>query len=192
MAVSAVIALLLENQLQSFNLLLKIGAGTGLVFIMRWFWWRINAYTEITGMVVSFLLAIYFELLHRQVFGFEAIPDHVTLVLSVGITTAAWLIVTLLTQPERQEVLASFYQKVKPAAWGWQKVIDKDKSLVASKSQLGFEIGMMFVACFMVYGALFATGYWIYGNLSAAIPSTIVALLGAAYLLKNWKKIKFL
>ncbi|MEY4259073.1 MAG: hypothetical protein RL656_46, partial [Bacteroidota bacterium] len=85
MVFAALLALALENALQAFNILLQIGAGTGLIFILRWFWWRINAYSEITAMVVSFMLALYFEL------GMEnPLPEHIKLLAGVGITTLAW------------------------------------------------------------------------------------------------------
>ncbi|MFM7091665.1 MAG: sodium:solute symporter family protein, partial [Bacteroidota bacterium] len=104
MILAALLALALENALQAFNILLQIGAGTGLIFILRWFWWRVNAYSEITAMVVSFMLALYFEL------GMEnPLPEHIKLILGVGITTASWITVTLITAPSSQETLLRFF-----------------------------------------------------------------------------------
>lgn len=187
--VSALLALLLSNALQAFNILLQIGAGTGLIFILRWFWWRINTYTEITGMVVSFLVAIYFEVVHIHLF--DPIEGHWKLLLGVSITTASWLIVTLFTQPESNDVLIRFYQKVHPASIGWKKVLKNNPSVKEERGQLPFEILLMVVGSFTVYGALFTIGFWLYGNLIPAIASGLIALSGSIFLITNWGKLKF-
>ena len=75
MVLAALLATVLSNALEAFNILLQIGAGTGLIFILRWFWWRINAYTEISAMIVSFIVAIYFESIHNKL-GFLPIPEN--------------------------------------------------------------------------------------------------------------------
>lgn len=186
---SALLALMLSNALQAFNILLQIGAGTGLIFILRWFWWRINTYTEITGMVVSFFVAIYFEVLHNQFF--DPIDDHWKLLIGVTITTSSWLLVTLFTQPESNEVLIRFYEKVRPSSIGWQPVIKNNPSLSEEKGQLPFEILLMVVGSFTVYGTLFCIGFWLYGNLIPALVAGSVALAGTVFLVKNWGKLKF-
>ncbi len=193
MIVSALFALLLSNALQAFNILLQIGAGTGLIFILRWFWWRINAWSEISGMIISFILAVYLEVLHPM-FGFEPIPQHVKLLLGVGLTTAGWLIVTMMTQPENNEVLANFYNKIRPAPGGWKPVIGyaterKILTTDTNKGQLPLQILSMVIACLMVYSALFATGYWIYGNTTPAIILTLVSIGGAFFIFSQWKNL---
>ncbi|HCR53415.1 MAG TPA: Na+:solute symporter, partial [Cytophagales bacterium] len=185
----SLLALMLSNALQAFNILLQIGAGTGLIFILRWFWWRINTYTEITGMVVSFFVAIYFEVLHNRFF--DPIDDHWKLLIGVTITTSSWLLVTLLTQPESNEVLIRFYEKVRPSSLGWQPVIKNNPSLSEEKGQLPFEILLMVVGSFTVYGALFCIGFWLYGNLIPALTAGLVALAGTIFLVKNWGRLKF-
>lgn len=186
---SAMLALMLSNALQAFNILLQIGAGTGLIFILRWFWWRINTYTEITGMTVSFFVAIYFEVFHNQLF--TPIEGHWKLLIGVAITTASWLLVTLLTQPESNEVLVRFYEKVKPSSIGWRPVINRNPTLSEEKGQLPFEIFLMVTGSFTVYGALFCIGFWLYGNLIPALVSGLIALTGTVILIKNWGKLKF-
>jgi Na+/proline symporter len=104
------VALLLSNALQAFNILLQIGAGTGLIFILRWFWWRINAWSEIAAMVVSFLLAFYLELVHVRL-GFDPIDTHWKLLIGVGFTSLAWIIVAYLTPPASMEVMMNFVRK---------------------------------------------------------------------------------
>jgi len=187
--VSSLLALLLSNALQAFNILLQIGAGTGLIFILRWFWWRINTYTEITGMTVSFFVAIYFEVIHTRFF--PPIEDHWKLLMGVSITTVSWLLATLLTQPERNEVLINFYEKVRPSSLGWRPVLKMNPKLSEEKGQLPFEILLMVVGSFTVYGALFSIGFWLYGNTLSAIIAGGIALFGSIFLVKNWGKLKF-
>ena len=184
--VSALLALLLTNALQAFNILLQIGAGTGLIFILRWFWWRINTYTEITGMAVSFLVAIYFELIYTG-----PVAGHWKLLLGVAITTLSWLVVTLLTQPESNDVLVGFYEKIKPAAMGWKPVLKNNPQVKEVKGQLPMEILFMVIGSFTVYGVLFSIGYLVYGNLAPAAISASVALAGTIFLLKHWGRLNF-
>lgn len=189
MAFAAILALGLSNALQAFDILLQIGAGTGLIFILRWFWWRINAYTEISAMIVSFFVAIYFEIVHEAI-GFEPMLSHWKLLVGVGITTASWLLVTLLTAPEKDEVLLSFYRKVRPAAYGWNSLLKRYPNELAETGKLPMEIGLMLVASLMVYSTVFATGYWIYGNTVPAVITTAVSIIGGVVLFKAWSKLK--
>jgi solute:Na+ symporter, SSS family len=190
MAVSAVFALMLTNALQAFNILLQIGAGTGLIFILRWFWWRINAYTEITGMVVSFIVALWFEVL-GPLMGYSVPDGHWRLLIGVGITTVAWLTVTFMTRPEEDRVLKGFYEHVGPASLGWKPVLLRNPEIIEEKGQLPFEIMLMVTGCFTIYSALFATGFWIYGNTVSGSVATLIAIAGSMIILKNAKKLRF-
>lgn len=191
MVLSAFLALALSSALSAFNILLQIGAGTGLIFILRWFWWRVNAYTEISAMAISFVVAIFFEVINPKV-NWILIPEnqaYLKLVYSVTITTIGWLVVTFVTQPEKDEVLLSFYRKVTPAAFGWKKVLDRYPNEQQEIGQLPKEIGLMLVGTVMVYSALFATGFFIYGNMMGGIIATVVALAGGAIVIKSWKNL---
>ena len=190
MIMAALLALALENALQAFNILLQIGAGTGLIFILRWFWWRVNAYSEITAMVVSFMLALYFEL------GMEnPLPEHIKLLAGVGITTLAWVAVTFLTAPSSQETMLRFFKLIQPSPTGWKPVIEKgiasgeldSNEIIPGK--LPNQILGMFLGCALVYAALFASGYWIYGNFVPAIICTLFATVSGYLMIKNWDKI---
>ena len=191
MVLSAVLALGLSSALDAFNILLQIGAGTGLIFILRWFWWRINAYTEISAMAISFVVAIFFELINPKV-GWIAIPEnqmYLKLVYSVSITTIGWLLVTFLTAPEKDEVLLSFYRKVTPAAFGWKKVLDRYPAEKQEQGALPKEIGLMLVGTVMVYAALFSTGFYIYGNMLAGTIAAMIALIGGGIIVNAWKNL---
>jgi SSS family solute:Na+ symporter len=193
MVMAAVLALALSSALEAFNILLQIGAGTGMIFILRWFWWRINAYTEIAAMIISFLVAIFFESINPRM-GIIDIPEsqqYLKLLYGVGLTTFSWVLVTLLTRPEKDEILLSFYRKVRPAALGWKNLLNKYPGEKQEQGQLPMEIGLMLTGSIMVYAALFAVGFWIYGNIPSAIIATVVTIIGGAIIVINWKKMKF-
>ncbi len=194
MIVAAALALWLKNALQAFHILLQIGAGTGLLFILRWFWWRINAFSELTAMIVSFLFAIYVELIHPDLFPGVELAAWVKLLSGVGITTVAWVAVTFMTRPTEQSVLLSFYTKVNPGGPGWRKVLERAR---AEGEEIEMESGWivplgilcMFAGCVAVYSALFAIGYLIYGNLPLALVLVAVAVLAVIYILRMWSRI---
>lgn len=191
MVLSAFLALAMSSALDAFQILLQIGAGTGLIFILRWFWWRINAYTEISAMAISFVVAIFFEVINPKI-GLIDIPAEVSylkLIYSVSITTIGWLIVTFMTQPEKDEVLLSFYRKVTPASMGWKKLLDRYPSEKEEKGTLGKEIGLMITGTFMVYAALFSTGFFIYGKTMPGVIAAVIALVGGVIIIKSWKKL---
>ncbi|WP_339924872.1 sodium:solute symporter family protein [uncultured Cyclobacterium sp.] len=192
MLLAALLATVLSNALEAFNILLQIGAGTGLIFILRWFWWRINAYTEISAMIVSFIVAIYFESIHNKL-GFWPIPEdmgYLKLLLGVSITTITWVSVTLLTKPEDDKVLIAFYKKVRPASYGWKKLLIKHPDVKEEVGQLPMEIGLMLIASIMVFSALFGVGFWIYGETIPAIIATIITFAGGVLVYKGWKKMR--
>ena len=186
MVLAAILALALSNALQAFNILLQIGAGTGLIFILRWFWWRINAWTEVTGMFVSFAIALYFEFGGK---GFSPVdlPSHERLIMGVAITTAAWLVATYLTQPTESGVLHNFYTKIRPGGPGWAPIaaqVSPDNT-TAPDNRLALRIGAVFIGAITVYAVLFATGFYLYGNLLATLLATLTALGGTAFLWRN-------
>ncbi|WP_373520532.1 sodium:solute symporter family protein [Aquiflexum sp.] len=192
MVLAAFLALALSNALEAFNILLQIGAGTGIIFILRWFWWRINAYTEISAMVISFVVAIFFESINPK-YQWISIPEnqeYLKLLYGVGITTIGWILVTIFTQPEKDNILLSFYRKVRPAAFGWKKLLDRYPSEKQEQGQLPMEIGLMLVGSVMVYATLFAVGFWIYGNVVSASIATVIAIVGGIIIIKSWKKMR--
>jgi SSS family solute:Na+ symporter len=175
---AGIVSLWLQNAFQAFQILLQIGAGTGLVFLLRWFWWRVNAWSEVSAMVISFLVAIYFELIHVRL-GFQALDPSLKLVFGVAITTVGWLTVTFLTPPAREETLRNFYLKIRPFGKGWRKVLNlgpddpgPEKGGVAA-GFMGWFLGMT-----AVYGALFGIGYILYGNVGLGLAC--LGLAGAA------------
>jgi solute:Na+ symporter, SSS family len=195
MLLAAAVALWLQNALQAFGILLQIGAGTGLLFILRWFWWRINAISELTAMIVSFVAAFYLELLHPQLLPGAPLSPSARLVIGVAITTVAWISATLLTRPADDATLRSFYRLVQPGGPGWDAVVARAH---ADGDELVHDGGAwivpqgilaMVAGCFAVYSALFGIGYWIYGRWAAAALLTAIAIAGSIYLARVWGRV---
>lgn len=195
MVVAAVIALWLTNSLQAFHILLQIGAGTGLLFILRWFWWRVNAASELVAMVVSFMIAIYFQFMHGRIAPGSALEDWQKLCIGVAVTSVCWVLTALLTKPADDKTLRSFCRLVNAGGPGWRKVFEKaraegDTIEPADKAEsIPLGILCMVVGCLAVYGALFATGFWLYSNYVPAIILTVVAGASAFFLFKLWDKV---
>ncbi|NNM17764.1 MAG: Na+:solute symporter [Croceitalea sp.] len=200
MVLSAFLALALQNAMGVFNLLLSFGAGTGLIFILRWFWWRINAWTEITAMFSSGLLAILLETTSLKPFLFDintgVFPDWAELPFIMIVTTIIWLTATFVTQPESNTVLRSFYRKIQPGGPGWTKIVngarDDGEEVVLSKEKWSVPSGLMamLLGVILIYTIMFATGYWIYGKTTLAMILTGVAIVSAFMLIRAWNKMK--
>jgi Na+/proline symporter len=200
MVLSAFLALAMQNAMGIFNLLLSFGAGTGLIFILRWFWWRINSWSEITAMFSSGILAILLETTSLRAMLFDPATG---LLLEWGelpfimlITSVIWLSATFLTQPESKEVLRNFYKKIQPGGPGWSKVVEEAREendeVVIGNEQWSVPKGIvaMLLGVALVYSTMFATGYWIYGRTTAALILTGVALLSGILLVRAWNKMK--
>jgi SSS family solute:Na+ symporter len=199
MVFSALLALVLQNALQLFDIILMFGAGTGLIFILRWFWWRINAWSEISAMFVSGIISIIlnFSSLGSYFFGDDGMmPSWAKFPMIVFITTIVWISVTLLTKQEDEKVLQDFYLRIQPGGPGWKKVIKsanmENIDIVTSNVAWSVPSGIiaMLLGCVLIYSCLFATGYWIYADFSLAIILTITAIISGVMLIRVWKKIK--
>lgn len=204
MIISAVLALLLQNALQLFNIILMFGAGTGLIFLLRWFWWRINAWSEITAMLVSGVISIAFNFTGVGIYMFGGmdpvtnaevsgvLPGWATYPIVVLITTLSWLLVTFLTRPEKETVLINFYERTQPGGPGWKIIISKIVSKQNEKNSWNVPSGILatLLGCFTIYGALFSTGYWIYGEYFKASLLTIMVIILSFFLKKLWFRIK--
>ena len=199
MVLSTLLALLLQNAMQLFNLLLVFGAGTGLIFILRWFWWRINAWSEITAMIVSGLVSLILTIpgIKSALFGAEGMmPGWAEFPFVVAVTTTSWLFVTFITPSEKDSVLRSFYKKIQPGGPGWAKIIEtaKKQGEDIDKTNEGWSVPSgiiaMLLGCMMIYSTMFSTGYFIYGEHHLALPLLGLAMVCAYLLIKIWKKIK--
>ena len=186
--VAGVISLWLENALQAFQILLQIGAGTGLVFLLRWFWWRINVWSELSAMIISFFVAVYFQFGHVAL-GFDAVDPSLQLVLGVVITSIGWMTVTMLTPPADAETLASFHSLIRPMGNGWAGaglgLSEEDRS--ADSPAAAFLA--WFLGITVVYGAVLGTGYVLYGRTLLAAVCLGAAAIASIALLKTLPRV---
>ena len=173
--------------MQAFNILLSIGAGTGLLFLLRWFWWRINAWSEIAAMIISFLVA--FCLNFMELPGWS---HWEKLLVGVLITTAGWVLVTFATPQTDHKTLCDFYRLIQPRGPGWKKVIDDARArgveltTTGSTGDITGALLSFFIACVCGYSALFCIGSLIYGNHITALALSILVVLTGGALLKRW------
>jgi solute:Na+ symporter, SSS family len=177
---AALVTLELRTARTSFDLLLSVGAGTGLLYLLRWFWWRINAWSEIAAMVSSFLLAA--AVLVADHAGLT-ISSDVTLVGTVAITTAVWLGATWWFRPTDREVLRRFYRLARPAGPGWTAIRQECGGL-APADDLTRDVAGWVCGCVMVYGALFGVGHWLLGHTGQAVVFLTACVVSTAVLVR--------
>jgi len=172
------LGLMLTSAGQAFTLLLMIGAGTGLIYILRWFWWRINAYTEIVAMVSSIIIAGYFN------FGESSLEGWQKIVIGAFLTTIVWVVATYFTPPDDEVTLRNFVKKVNPGGPGWVKYSDdiSGKPWPVPKGILSMVLG-----CMAVYGFLLGVGQLIYGQTGSGLLICGLGTASSYGLLKLWK-----
>jgi hypothetical protein len=177
----------LDTARASFELLLSIGAGTGLLYLLRWFWWRINAWSEIAAMLTSFLLAASFFVAARQGSG---ISSHVALLATVGVTTIVWIAVAYLAPPTDRATLVNFYRKVRPAGAGWTS-IRQEAGVGPSPDSLAQSLLGWVLGCAFVYAALFGTGSFLYGATAQGIFWSVVFVLSGVWLARVLRSLTY-
>ena len=200
-------ALLLQGAKGAFDVLLQVGAGTGLIYILRWFWWRVNAWSEIAAMVISFLVAVLFKGVAEPL-GLERVMADAgllrvmafsgwKLVIGIAVTTAGWLAVTYLTPPEEMPILAAFCRKIRAGGPGWRNVeqwaASRGEPIGAGDGRSGLPLGIlcMMLGCAAVWGLLFAIGYALYGKWGHAGALGTVTALATVWLMRLVPRIKF-
>jgi Na+/proline symporter len=176
MLLAASLTFLLESARASFELLLSIGAGSGLLYLLRWYWWRINAWSEIAAMVVSFGVAIGFFVAGRMGVTF---PPNTALLVTVAATSVAWIATTLLTRPESEQTLVRFYRLVRPAGPGWTAVAAR-AGVSASPDSLPAQFLSWVLGCAFVYASLFGAGSVLYGHTAQALVWGVVWIASGA------------
>lgn len=179
MVLACGLSLLLSNALQAFSIMLQIGAGTGLLFILRWFWWRINAWSEIVAMMVSFIVAAFMQF-------FVDLPDWQELCIGVAITTVAWIAATLATRPDDEATLRKFVGVANPGGPGWER-------FASSASGTGWSVPWgivcMVLGCLLVWLMLFATGNLIYGKVGLAVGQAVCGIAAGLAIIPAFKRL---
>jgi Na+/proline symporter len=180
MVVAAALTFVLDTAQASFNLLLSVGAGTGLIYLLRWYWWRINAWSEIAAMVSSFLVAVAFFVAGKNG---ATIAASTSLLITVAVTTVVWVAATFLTAPTDRKTLVEFYRLVRPPGGGWNSVraeagVSSSPDSIA-QSLLGWVLG-----CLVVYAALFGAGSFLYGRTAQGMVWLVVFVISAVGLIR--------
>ena len=182
------VSLWLQNALQAFQILLQIGAGTGMIFLLRWFWWRINAWSEISAMVISFAVAVWFQFGHEAV-GLPALHPSLQLVIGVAATTVVWLAVTFATAPTDTATLQDFYDRIRPFGRGWHRVVQVDDT--PARGSVTAALSCWLLGCVVVYAALFGTGYILYGRPGSGSIFLAASALAALGLFRTLPRVGF-
>ena len=190
---------LLDNATQAFNILLLSGAGSGAIYILRWFWWRINAWTEIVAMIVATVVGIILVVFIED----DALKTNVLdgftmkLLIAISCTSIAWIVTTFVTKPETKETLRSFYRLTRPGGPGWAKVIreaEADGDMINEENagrpwEMPIQILLVFIGCVVVYSSLFSIGSFLYGNMLTGSILLVAAILGTVFLFKSFGKL---
>ena len=182
MFAAAGVTLALDSARQSFNLLMSIGAGTGLIYLLRWFWWRINAWSEIAAMASSFVVSIGFFAAQKSG---VAIDATTVLLVTIAVTSVVWVTTTYFTEPTDAATLDRFYARVRPPGPGWRAVRER-AGLGPSPDSLADSLLGWVLGCAFIYAALFGSGSFVYGRW----PQGMVWL--AVFLISGWGLVRLL
>jgi Na+/proline symporter len=180
MAAAALVTYALGTAKQAFDLILSIGAGTGLIYLLRWFWWRVNAWSEVAAMVSSFVVALGFAVAAREG---HPVPGHISLIITVLTTTVVWVAVAYLAPPTERATLVSFYKLVRPAGRGWDAV-RAEAGVEASPDSLPQSLLGWVLGCAFIYSALFGVGSALYARTPQALAWLAVFLISGVGLLR--------
>jgi SSS family solute:Na+ symporter len=192
MALAAFAALQMKDAQQVFNMILTVGAGTGSIFILRWFWWRINAAAELTALVAALAVFLYQVQIHTRLFPNVEVREEYWLLISVVFTTLCWVAAALLSKPTDHTTLKRFVEKTRPGGPGWKRVYEEASRLgdpirpEPDTVHLPTAILCMIIGTVTIYATLFATGEFIYGRLLIGAALAAIALLGVFALRQLW------
>jgi hypothetical protein len=168
---------------EAFDLILQIGAGTGLLYLVRWFWWRVNAWCEIAAMISSFAVSIVLFVLGRNG---VAISTHLALLITIAVTTICWVLTAFLAPPTDRRTLVEFYRKVKPFGPGWKSIRDEARLNEAEAAATHESIPLALLGwvsgCVLVWSALFAVGNYLYGRMPYALALTVAVVVSGLVL----------
>ncbi len=175
----------LDTAYDAFNVILQIGAGTGLLYLLRWFWWRINAWCEVAAMVSSFFISILLLVLSKNGI---AISSHLALIITIAFTTVSWVIVAFIGTQTDSRTLIEFYKNIRPFGPGWKKIREEAgiSEADAKSSHENIPLGLLgwFAGCIVIWSSLFSIGNFLYGRMTYAIILFIVFIISGLVLIK--------
>ncbi len=176
---------LLETAKDSFDIILQVGAGTGLLYLLRWFWWRINAWAEVAAMASSFAVSALLLMLRRS--GHLEMSTYAALLITIAATTCCWLLTALLGPPTDRATLISFYRKVRPFGPGWRQIRIEAGVSEAEATQTHENIPLSLLGwssgCAVIWSSLFALGSFLYGRMGQGICLVGVFIVSGSVLL---------
>jgi Na+/proline symporter len=186
MVVSLIITAYLSSIEYAWKLLMVTGAGTGSVLLLRWFWWRINAWSEISAMITAAVVSLFLQSRYGPKWNGDEPRQFALLMLTtVGITTVVWIVVTLLTPAEPTEKLVAFYRRVRPAGPGWRPIAAAAGTVDGPTETLGVQFANWILGCAMIYATLFGIGKLIFKEWMAGGICLVVAAVAAALISRN-------
>jgi SSS family solute:Na+ symporter len=168
---SSVLVFFMETAQDSFNIILQVGAGTGLLYLLRWFWWRVNAWCEVVAMVSSFAISIAFLIMRK---GGIAFSTYQQLALTVVFTSVCWISTAYLGPETNRSTLVEFYRKVRPFGPGWRKVqveagvSDAEAAEYLKHENIPLSLAGWMAGCVSIWSALFTVGNFLYGRMGYA------------------------
>ncbi len=178
---SSAVVYLLDTAKDAFDVILQVGAGTGLLYLVRWFWWRVNAWCEVVAMVSSFLISVLFMVLEKQ--QIYTTTSAMKLIITIAVTTVCWLAAAYLAPQTDEKTLIDFYRKVRPAGPGWEPVrraagiTEPDEDTAGSSIPLAL-VGWV-AGCTVIWSSLFTVGNFLYGRIGTAL------LLGGVFVVSG-------
>lgn len=191
---------IMDNATQAFDILLLSGAGTGAVYLLRWFWWRINAATEIAAMIAAFVMSIVMVFVIPDGCLANSVIDHSTmrLLITVAVVSIVWIVTVFVTKPEDTAVLREFYSLTQAGGPGWKKVTEDarkdgvDLQQADNHWDMPKQILCVFVGIITIYACLFSGGYFVMLQPVAGSILALVAVIGFVILFKLSSKLKLI
>jgi hypothetical protein len=180
---AALLSLVMSSAQEAFEILISIGAGTGLIYLVRWFWWRVNAWSEVVAMASSFAISVALFVLKKQG---HPMPFAHSVIYSVAFTTVCWLLATFLAPRTTDEKLVDFYQKVRPPGPGWERVrllagVSKQEAAQTSENLPLATLGWI-SGCIAIWSSLFAVGNFLYGRNTYGIVMLVTFIVSGSIL----------
>ncbi|MGE0126989.1 MAG: sodium:solute symporter family protein [Blastocatellales bacterium] len=181
----------LDTAKDSFDIMLQVGAGTGLLYLLRWFWWRVNAWSEVVAMISSFLISVLFLILEKQ--NIYSTTSAKRLIITIAVTTVCWLLAAYLAPQTDRQTLIEFYRKVRPVGPGWEPIrqetgISKEEAAKTGDSMPLALIGWV-AGCAMIWSSLFTVGNILYGRYDYALALGAIFVISVILLLRVINKL---
>jgi solute:Na+ symporter, SSS family len=183
---SSGLVFVLDTALDAFGVILQVGAGTGLLYLVRWFWWRVNAWCEVVAMISSFMVSVLFLILANQ--GIYSTSPAMRLIITIAATTVCWLLAAYFAPQTDRKTLIEFYRKVRPAGPGWEPIRLEAGISKEEAAQTGESIPLALVGwvagCAMIWSSLFTVGNFLYGRYNYALALGAVFVISGMILLR--------